>query len=530
MSVIVAERLEAPDIPVLRKDKTPRFVAFVATVVSIAAFVWFDHLGMILYYKDAVSHMEIARRVLDSQGHNAGQLGGVWPALPHVLMLPFVGINPLYYSGLAGSIISMAAYVTTSVLLFKIVYDLTDYRVAGLVGAAAFMFNPNVLYMQSTPMTELLLFACMAGMVYGVQRWIQTDRYQYLVGAGFATVAGCYSRYEAWILFAVMACVVAFVLWRKRVPLAKAEDHMVILLVVGGIGPIGWMLWNWAIFGNPFNFQSGSFAKPSLWVNSTDIAVGHWKTSLETYYYAVTENLWPVVSVLSVIGLAAMLIKDRLALRTLPVLASLTLFPFFVVALYKGQRPLHVTQLNGEYYNVRFGLLMILPASVLVGYLVSVVLRSRWLAWIGGVVAVAIVATSCYALADTGRIVTTKGIELATPTALAGDNVFAESYRTSLYLKKHYDGGLILSENYGNERLIFDARIAPVNVIYEGTYKLWPSPALTQPQQLGIRWIVMRYGTQPDGVFTNLHNKPVMAGYHLVYRNRDYYVYQLGAV
>ena len=45
--------------------------------------------------------------------------------------------------------------------------------------------------------------------------------------------------------------------------------------------------------------------------------------------------------------------------------------PFYVYALYAGQRPLHVMQIKGNLYNVRFGLLMVLPIAIFLGYLVT---------------------------------------------------------------------------------------------------------------------------------------------------------------
>ena len=60
---------------------------------------------------------------------------------------------------------------------------------AGCVAAAVFGLNVNVLYMQSTPDDEALLFCMLAAMVYCVQQWADTDWYTYLVARGVAAVA-----------------------------------------------------------------------------------------------------------------------------------------------------------------------------------------------------------------------------------------------------------------------------------------------------------------------------------------------------
>ena len=46
--------------------------------------------GTMLLYGDAVAHLGIARRILDTNNPGIGNLGGVWLPLPHLLMLPFV--------------------------------------------------------------------------------------------------------------------------------------------------------------------------------------------------------------------------------------------------------------------------------------------------------------------------------------------------------------------------------------------------------------------------------------------------------
>jgi ABC-type dipeptide/oligopeptide/nickel transport system ATPase subunit len=68
-------------------------VAFIATALS------YKH-GYIVAYGDAESHLNIAKRVLDSLTPGFAQLGGIWLPLPHLLMIPFVSVDHLWRSGL----------------------------------------------------------------------------------------------------------------------------------------------------------------------------------------------------------------------------------------------------------------------------------------------------------------------------------------------------------------------------------------------------------------------------------------------
>lgn len=503
---------------VLEKDMVPKRIAWFAAIVSLAAFLWFDHKGQILLYPDSISHMEIARRVIDSPTTGFGQVGGVWLPLPHLLMLPFIWINSFYYSGFAGSIVSMAAYVVASVLLYKIVCSLTGNRAAGIVGTFVFMANPNILYMQSTPMTELLLFACMLGMVYGVQRWIQTDSHTYLLGAAVAGFLGSLSRYEAWVLLACLIVIVAFVSWRKQYGYRKSEGTTLAFTFMGGLGIVGWIVWNQLIFGNALNWQNGNYAKPSLWVKATELSVGHWGISLETYWYAMLDDLWLPIVAFMIVGFLVFVFRERLKLHTLPVLSLLVMFPFFVVTLEKGQRPLHVAQLNHNLYNIRFGLLMILPAAIIIGYLAA---QIRFAPIVASATALIIMVMAF----QSGNIITARD-----PQATLYSGYLKSEAQTAQWLKIHYTGGKILAEFFGNEKLLFNAHINLVNNVYEGSYHLW-EPALVNPLGQHITWIVMRKAAnntgKPDEVYADLNGSPQLANYVRVYDDNDYYVYEV---
>lgn len=498
-----------------KADHTARWVALGAAVLSVCAYWYFASRGMALGYKDSISHLQIASRTLNSPTAGFAQLGGVWLPLPHIVMLPLVWFTPFYYSGFAGSAVSMVAYVAACVYVYKIAFGLTRARVPALAGLAVFALNPNVLYMQSTPMTELLLFAAIAAMTYYLQRWIQIDdherRYPYLFAAAVAAFVACLTRYEAWPLTIVMATIVAFVTWRQYGRQAVVGMTLAFGFVAFASVSL-WMGWNQLIFGNALNFQNGKYAKPSLWVGEAEPSVGHPTIAAKTYWYAVVENLGIMVVLVMIVG--AVLLASRRRMDSLPVLGLLTVAPFFVMALTVGQRPLHVMQLTQDLYNVRFGLLLVLPAAALTGYLVSRVPRRVWVA--GLAVAVA------WSLAPLDSGGPTRVV-----TAMEGSVGFpANADATSEYLAENYDGGVILIESFGNESILFRARIPLTNNVYEGSYQKW-DPALSNPPGQQIRWIVARSGNGPDQTYTELSTSSKLWNYDEVFRNDLYIVYKI---
>ena len=118
----------------------------------------FIGIGELLLYGDAVAHINIARRVFDSRWPGVERLGSVWLPLPHVLSIPFVVQDWMWRSGVGGSIPSMVAYVFAVAGLFRLVRGRAS-RLAAWLAAALLGLNPNLLYMQSTAMTESIFLA-----------------------------------------------------------------------------------------------------------------------------------------------------------------------------------------------------------------------------------------------------------------------------------------------------------------------------------------------------------------------------------
>src|SRR5579859_5051366 len=101
-------------------DSETRLLAWLATCVSVLAFLFYFRRGEVLLYGDAIAHINIARRVFDSQTPGLLQLGTVWLPLPHLLMIPFLISLRMWQTGAGGSIASMAAYVFGIVGIFRL--------------------------------------------------------------------------------------------------------------------------------------------------------------------------------------------------------------------------------------------------------------------------------------------------------------------------------------------------------------------------------------------------------------------------
>lgn len=512
--------------------RLPWWVYVALGTLSVAVYIFFLVRGQTVAYIDAVSRLELSRRFVDSPSPGFGQLGGVWLPVTHVLAAPLVWVNAFYFSGFAGSIVSMAAYVAAAVLVYKIVISLTTSQLAAFTALAVFALNPNMLYLQTTPMTEPMMMTCLAAMVYGVQRWIMdTTRYGYLIFGGVATAVGTLTRYECWVIAVVLIGIVGIVVVvrtdRRRIK--QATGWMLFFALFALIGILAWLVWNQTIFGDMLYFEFGPYSKSSLWVNQasgTTFLIGHWPLAAATYLVGVMDNVHWIGVLLMAAGIGVAVWRHRGA-KLFPILGILVLLPFFIVSLATGQRPMIVAGVSqSSFYNVRFGLVMLLPVAVFTGMLVTIpsnrLIRKVMTALLV-VFPVLFAATSFWSPLS---IVT-----LNEPLANLTTPWMVLTKDTSTFLQTHYDGGRILAMNNGNEWLLFDARITPTLNIYEGSNKgnLW-HVSLKDPVQNQIRWIIMRTpgnGALDDEVWTALHNSPqLQTSYVQVYQNSRYLVYR----
>src|SRR5262249_14706752 len=152
----------------------------------------------------------------DSLWQRYMQIGSPWLPLQTVLMLPLVESEALWRTGAAGSLVSMLSFVVCAAALYllaRFFYRDSEVRLQRflpLLSVAILLFNPSALYMQSTPMTELVLMASLVLGVYSLLRWVAEQTRTRLVIAGSVMAIATLSRYEAWPV-AFIAAVIVFV-------------------------------------------------------------------------------------------------------------------------------------------------------------------------------------------------------------------------------------------------------------------------------------------------------------------------------
>ena len=111
-------------------------------------------------------------------------------------LLP-VQVDAWYRSGASAIALSVLSIGLAAWALTRLIVGFTRSRVAAAAGAALLIVNPNVLYLQSTPMTEPLLLATTMLAVLFTAEWVERGAPLPPRAAGWAIVGACMTRYEA---------------------------------------------------------------------------------------------------------------------------------------------------------------------------------------------------------------------------------------------------------------------------------------------------------------------------------------------
>ncbi len=351
------------------------FVAALALIVCLSK-------GYLLLYGDAVAHLGIARRILDARYPGLAQLGGVWLPLPHLLMLPFIGRMEWWQNGMAGAWPSLAAFVVAVLGFFRLARRLATPLWA-LVATAFFGLNPNLLYLSTTAMTEPLFLAITVWQILlATEALTALARARNptqlrpvrsrLVGLGILNVLAVYTRYDGWILSALLWCVLALALFRHRShvrPLAVAFAVFTVLTVAA---PLGWFAYNHHFYGDWLDFMRGPYSASAIERKTSPPGSKHYRgwhnPAWALLFYTRTAQVDSTVWELGFFTLPLALLGAWRTLRDRLEPAALLLWfplPFYVYSIAWGSVPIFIPQLYPHsFYNARYGMEM-LPAIAL---------------------------------------------------------------------------------------------------------------------------------------------------------------------
>jgi hypothetical protein len=290
----------------------------------------------------------------------------------------------MWHSGLSGALQSMISFVVTGGLIYYYLKRLNVGALGRVVGVGVFLANINVLYMQSTAMTELLLLATMTAACFELLNFFKSEKLLSLIKASFWVMLSTLIRYDGWFLLVVSTGIVSLYAY-KKIGFKGAEARLLFFTTVGALGVVLWFLWNLIIFGDPLYFIYGPY---SAYAQQLQLeAAGNLATkkdiifSTQVYLYALAYNSNALVLVLGAIG-AIVFYFDR-KIKAAYKIAALALFAplvFNILALFMGQSVLFIQGLSGNtWFNVRYGLMLMPTIAIFIGYLIGRAQKMKWL-------------------------------------------------------------------------------------------------------------------------------------------------------
>jgi len=430
----------------------------VAFLLGVAAGLWgslvawhYHRLGLTLSHYDARGHLVVARRIVDSITPGWQQIGAVWLPLPHLLNAIPVQINALYRTGASAVVISIASFAVASAAISWLVALLTGSVAAGAVSAVVFAANPNVLYLQATPMTEPLLCGLLAAAVALLVAWIQREATPRAIPPGFVGLAlalACLTRYEAWPVTAGAVLCAPWARWRAGDGLSATLRRTGAIALYPAVAIGAFLVFSRIVVGHWF--VSDGFFVPE-------------NTALGRPVLAVDEIVWGVRALsgyvlvgIGVVGLAALVALGLLDRRRGEALVAATLVATAAVPW--------LAFMKGHPYRIRYMVPLILAEAVAAGAAAGYSKRAR-------PVVIAVLALAA--------IVDLRPLDLQAPMVVEAQwdqpNI-AGRRPVGDYLRAHYDGTTIMASmgslgHYMQElsRDGFDLR----DFLHEGNGDIW---------------------------------------------------------
>jgi hypothetical protein len=306
-------------------------VAAAALAAGLAATLVYADRELTLSHYDAKAHLVVARRIFDSLTPGWRQIGAVWLPLPHLLNAIPVQVDAFYRTGASAVTISLLGYVAMLVSLAVLVWQATRSRAAAVAAAVVAGSDPNVLYLQATPMTEALLFGLTTGGVALTHRWLQAEGRQAPRAAGLVLAAACLTRYEAWPVTAAAGGLAWVALLRGGVGPGDASRRVARLLAPTVAAVVAFLVLSRVTVGEWF--VTGGFYVPDA-----RLAGKPWAT-LAAVGWGVWQILGTVTVAAGVLGATAIVAAALARRRHAPALVALALagtmaLPFY--AFYKG--------------------------------------------------------------------------------------------------------------------------------------------------------------------------------------------------
>lgn len=470
-------------------DRFPKLLAAFGLLMGTAAALTYSQRGLTLSHYDAKAHLVVARRVLDSLTPEYSQIGAVWLPLPHLLNLLPVQIDWMYRTGASGVAISVVSFALACYAIARLVLRVTGSRAAATIAVAMFALDPNVLYLQSTPMTEPLLFGLLLLSIDLVYAWVEAlpsvaqdfhpvqpahDRTEALchqapqqarAKAGWCLVLACLTRYEAWPVTAAVLVLATVALWRRGLSSVAALKATAQLAMYPVLAIVAFFFHSW--FTTGAWFVTGGFYVPD------NLASGNMWAAFMTVVYGMRRLIGTPFVLLALVGVLSALVRGLWRAEHAASLVVLALVALMALPAYAF--------FNGHPFRMRYMVAPCVGAAVLAGIALGM-LKGRWRLAAAAVTAVWLIATVKPLNAHAPMV---EEAQWDVPFSRGRQNV-------TKCLMREYHGERILASMGSLAHYMQELSHAGINIrdfVHEGTLPYWQE-SIEAPQGR-VGWILI---------------------------------------
>ena len=459
------------------------FVAAGALAIGLVAAWHYTAIDLALSHYDARAHLVVARRVFDSLMPGWQQIGGVWLPLPHVLNMLPVQVDAWYRTGASGIAISVLSMAVGVWALATLIQRVTGSLAAGVAGGALLMANPNLLYLQSTPMTEPVLFGATLLALALTARWLD-DGATNARAPGLALAAACMTRYEAWPVTAAVVALACAVLIRRNAGMVGAIRACARLAAYPAIAIAlfaansRWTTGAWVVTGGFFVAENEALGRPAV----------AWEQIREgVYLLSGTATVWAAYAGAAALAVAFFLSRRRAVLVLAIAPAASLVLPLYAYA-------------EGHPFRIRYGAPLVVACVVIAAAAIALLPRRVR----AGAAAAAVIA----ALAQQAPFDRSAPLIVEAQRDAANQRGRA---RVTRYLEQHYDGRIVMMSMGSLAHYMHDLSHAGFRIrefLHEGNGEIWEFAFRLGPRGLA-GWVAVEERAEGgDALFHRAQQNP----------------------
>jgi Dolichyl-phosphate-mannose-protein mannosyltransferase len=361
-------------------------------------------------------------------------------------------------------------------------------RVAAWGAALIYAANPNLIYLQSTAMTEPVYLAFFIWAVVYFCRFVRAAETEpkaarsSLLKCGWCLAGACLSRYDGWFLAGVVGLAGLVIAVKVKNEQKALRRTVAEFLLLAAVAPVFWLAYNAVIYRKPLEFANGPYSAKAIEEKTTPPGApphpgAHNLPAAASYFLKAAElnmmesnwgRLWLV---LLLAGTAFLLVLD---LGLWPLLLLWVQFPFYMLSIAYGGVPIFLPPWwPHSLYNTRYGI-ELLPAFAAFGALAvyfptELLRRMRVKAALAGAMGLFIAVS--YAAVWRAQPICFREAWANSRTRIVLEQELAKTFKL---LPPQATLLMYLGDHPG---ALLDAGIPLRRLIYEGNHRPWMQPS-----------------------------------------------------